>query len=378
MNTRRIVFWEPSVSPHKADLIRAVAASADAAPEVIVCADQGLLPERARLGWTLPAESGPQPLIAPTDAQIDALVASRRDETLHIVSGIRHVPMIVAALASIRHHRARFALMSEPRASEGPAGSLRYLQSWLTEGWLRRRVEFVLAIGRHGPPWFRRVGYPAERVFPFAYFVAARLSAVPAAVADGLRVAHVGRLVAEKGVADIIDAAARLGADARLTLIGDGPQRAALIARSRSLGLSADFVGVLPMPDVATHLAAQDVLVLASTTSNDGWGVVVNEALLAGTAVVASERAGASMLLDDPRLGRVVPPGEPAAIATAIHSLRDSGSFSPSARQVRRDWALSHLDPGNGARHLLAIVRWCDERGQRPPAFYEANGLEVL
>jgi glycosyltransferase involved in cell wall biosynthesis len=372
MTTRRIVFWEPTVSPHKSSLIAALADIAGDALELVVCAGQGLLPERARLGWSQPTGHGPEPTIAPTHAQIEALVGSFPADTLHLVSGIRHVPMIVAALASIRRHGARFALMSEPRASEGWAGVLRYAQSWLTEGWLRRNVEFVLTIGRHGPAWFRRVGYPQECLFPFAYFVAP--STVESACAESatIRVAYVGRLVTEKGVADIVEAVANLGTSARLTMVGDGPERDKLVARCRTLNLVAEFPGVLPMPEVAPLLAAQDILVLASTASNDGWGVVVNEALLAGTAVVASERAGASIMLDDARLGRVVPPGSPPAIATAIQALQTSGAFAEPARELRRQVALARLAPEVGARHLLAIVRWRDGAGNRPPPFYAA------
>ena len=374
MITRRIVFWEPNLSPHKSDLIGALVDITTDAFDIIVCADQGLLPDRTQLGWTPPSGRGPAPIVAPTSAQIDALIEDSPADTLHIVSGIRHIPMIVAVLSSIRRHRARFALMSEPRASEGWAGLARYLQSWLTEGWIRQNAEFVLAIGRHGPAWFRRVGYPRERLFPFAYFVAPhrmKCAALPCCAAT--RVVYVGRLVADKGISDIVEAIDSLGADARLTVVGDGPERDRLMMRCRELKLATEFLGVLPMREVAPLLAAQDVLVLASTTSNDGWGVVVNEALLAGTAVIASERAGASIMLSDARLGCVVLPGSPPAIAEAIRALRTNDAFVATAREQRRHVAQAKLAPEVGARYLLDIIRWSDGTGSRPPPFHAAS-----
>ncbi|MDP1045310.1 glycosyltransferase, partial [Klebsiella pneumoniae] len=65
--------------------------------------------------------------------------------------------------------------------------------------------------------------------------------------------------------------------------------------------------GVLPMSDVNCFFRQVDVLVLASTTADDGWGVVVSEALMCGVAVVATATVGASVVLERSLFGRCVP-----------------------------------------------------------------------
>jgi glycosyltransferase involved in cell wall biosynthesis len=377
MTTRHIVFWEPSLSPHKGDLFNALTGMTGADIEVTVCADTGLLPERAALGWAEPAALRHRQIVTPDAAMIERLTGLDVASTLHVVSGMRHVPTIVSALAAIRRRGARLALMSEPRVGEGFVGALRYLQSWLTEGWLRRQAEFVLAIGRNGPPWFRSVGYPDQRIFPYAYFVAAGSTPAPTGQPDGIvRIAYVGRLVPGKGIDDLLAAVAGLGPDHRLLIVGDGPERQRLTALGQRLGVAAEFTGVAAMARIAPTLAECDVLVLAST-SKDGWGVTVSEALLAGTAAVATPLVGASLVLDDPRLGRVVPPRSPAAIATAIRQLHRDGAFQADRRQLRRQLAAALLTPEAGARLLLDIIRWCDGEGARPDAALQATASDA-
>ena len=144
---RRIVFWEPCESPHKSDLFTRLAALAPDI-EVICCADTALPQARREQGWSVPEAAGWRTVIAPDARQIAQLVGEARETTLHIFSGIRWVPSIVAGLAEVRRTGARFALLAEPRVREGWRGALRFAQSWFTEGWLRRRAAFVLAIGR--------------------------------------------------------------------------------------------------------------------------------------------------------------------------------------------------------------------------------------
>lgn len=368
----RVVFWEPCESPHKADLFTRLAALAPGI-EVICCAEMALPGERREQGWSMPAAAGWRTIIAPDPARIRELVATAPDGTLHIFSGIRWVPSIVAALAEVKRTGARFALMSEPRVREGWRGELRFLQSWFTEGWLRRRAAFVLAIGRSGPIWFRSVGYPTDHIFPFAYFVDA--PALPVSSASPppgapLRVGYLGRLVRSKGVQDLVAACATLRDRCTLTLAGAGVDREVLQAQATAAGVNAAFLGAIPLSTVPDFLAGLDVLVLASITSDDGWGVAASEALLAGVPVVVSHQVGASMAIVHPQLGRVVDANAPAQIAAAIEACGAPAMTSSAMRAERRAWARRVLDASSGARHLLAVLRWSEGSGPRPAPFH--------
>lgn len=369
---RRIVFWEPCESPHKSDLFTRLAALAPDI-EVICCADTALPQARREQGWSVPEAAGWRTVIAPDARQIAQLVGEARETTLHIFSGIRWVPSIVAGLAEVRRTGARFALLAEPRVREGWRGALRFAQSWFTEGWLRRRAAFVLAIGRNGPLWFRSVGYPADRIFPFAYFVDAPV--VPTAVAERpagapLRVGYLGRLVQSKGVPDLVAACALLQGRCTLTLAGTGGDRAALEAQASATGVNATFLGAIASDTVPDFLAGVDVLVLASVTTDDGWGVAASEALLAGVPVVVSRQVGASIAIVHPALGRVVDGGAPAQLAAAIEACGTPEMTSAAARGRRRAWSRRVLDATSGARHLLAVLRWSEGAAARPAPFH--------
>ena len=333
--------------------------------QVICCADTD---------WPAPALISVLPahvrtVVHPSVAEIDALIDEAPGATLHVFSGLRWVPTIVAALRGVRRRGASFAVMSEPRVREGLGGAARWAQSWLTEGWLRRRVAFVLAQGRHGVPWFRSVGYPAERIFPYAYFVEPLdVDGEPEPYRRGcpVRVGYVGRLVRAKGVFQLLYAVAALGPAARLSVVGSGADEVAL----RAIAPNVDFRGSLPNAAAVAFMRDLDVLVLPSLSTDDGWGVVVSEALMQGTAVIASTAVGASLLLDEPLFGRHVRAGSGEALAHAIIDLRDAGEFSAPRRALRQQRARALLSAQAGARHLLEIVRWSQGAGPRPAAFH--------
>lgn len=370
MKTERIVFWEPCLSPHKAGLYSGLTLAAPGI-ELVCCADHDVPQDRREMGWADTRIEASRVIVGPSDEEIASLARDARETTLHIFSGTRWLRTLVQGLAGVRKSGARFAVMSEPRVREGWRGELRFLQSWLTEGWLRRNAEFVLAIGRNGPGWFTSVGYPADVVFPYAYFVdAPALAQGPSRTDRTLRVGYVGRMASSKGVLELPAAVARVSGDCVLALAGQGPDEQQLLSLCQRLGVRVEHNGVLPMNEVWGFMAGLDVLVLAST-HDDGWGAVVSEALMSGTAVIATRLAGASLVLDDPRLGRTVEPGSPEAIAEAIASLRESDAFSGRAREVRVTLSRAILSPEAGAANLLEIVRWSEGDGDRPRPFYD-------
>jgi glycosyltransferase involved in cell wall biosynthesis len=140
-----------------------------------------------------------------------------------------------------------------------------------------------------------------------------------------------GRLVRAKDVATLVRAVARLNGQTgkrertvvRLLVLGDGPERDALRAQIRSLGLGdvVDLTGFVPNPYAYFHHA--DVFALAST--HEAFGNVVVEAMACGCPVVCTRaRGGVSEILHDPhtgeRYGSLVPPRDPGALATAIEA----------------------------------------------------------
>jgi glycosyltransferase involved in cell wall biosynthesis len=138
---------------------------------------------------------------------------------------------------------------------------------------------------------------------------------------DGPLVLYVGRLVAEKGVELLLDALPKLDTSATLVLIGDGP----LAERARATP-GARLLGAMPRPQLPAAYAAAALVVLASIPTprfREPWGLVCNEAMHQGRAVVASDTVGAVAggLVRNGETGLVIPSGDPRALVDAIDRL---------------------------------------------------------
>ncbi|HST64667.1 MAG TPA: glycosyltransferase [Mycobacteriales bacterium] len=138
------------------------------------------------------------------------------------------------------------------------------------------------------------------------------------------RIVFVGRLVEKKGVAVLLDALRRLPPGGwSLEVVGDGPLRAALVARAA--GLPVTFRGALPRTEVAAAYARAEIAAVPSVSAasgdQDGLPVALLEAMSAGCAVVGSRIAGIDAAVEDGETGLLVPPGDAARLADAIAEL---------------------------------------------------------
>jgi glycosyltransferase involved in cell wall biosynthesis len=158
---------------------------------------------------------------------------------------------------------------------------------------------------------------------------------------DPVAILSVGRLVPDKGQALLIEALSQLrdnGVDARLTLVGSGPDRDQLADLSRRLrvGDYVDFAGPRGQHELPALFAAHDVFCLPSFA--EGVPVVFMEAMAVGVTVVATRVAGVPELIDDRTTGFLVAPGRADLIAAAIAEIATSGQdlqqLSNRARQV--------------------------------------------
>ena len=149
----------------------------------------------------------------------------------------------------------------------------------------------------------------------------------PALVAlrgDGVLAASVSVLRAQKTVGVLLDAVPRIlreVPEARCALVGDGPEREALHARARALGLDTEprFAFLPFAPPTARYLRALDVYVLPSSWEALPIGLL--EALACGVPQVATDVGGTSEAVT--ATGVLVPPGDPAALAEAMALLGD-------------------------------------------------------
>jgi phosphatidylinositol alpha-mannosyltransferase len=146
----------------------------------------------------------------------------------------------------------------------------------------------------------------------------------PGVIRDGRHhVVYVGRLEPRKGVEHLIDAMARLRArraDTQLIVVGDGPARAMLEAAARHSNLDAAFVGSVDDDALPGYFQWADV-VCSPALGGESFGIVLLEALACGKPIVATRIDGYAALVGDSGCGRLVPPGDAAALAAALDLL---------------------------------------------------------
>jgi glycosyltransferase involved in cell wall biosynthesis len=139
---------------------------------------------------------------------------------------------------------------------------------------------------------------------------------------DEFVVGWIGRMTAIKRVDDILLAFRRLrdrGVDARLCLVGDGPDREHVEQRAHDLDISRNTLFVGYQRDVAPYYSFFDAVVLAS--ANEGTPVVAIEALAAGRPVVATRVGGVPDVVEDNADGMLVRVGDVNEIAAALERL---------------------------------------------------------
>jgi glycosyltransferase involved in cell wall biosynthesis len=115
---------------------------------------------------------------------------------------------------------------------------------------------------------------------------------------------------------------------ARFLIVGDGEARPGLETRVRAAGLADRITFAGFREDVASVMAAADLVVLPSI--NEGMGRVLVMAMALGKPIVATHVGGVAELLGEGEAGVLVPARDPGALAEAISTLLWDGTRAQS------------------------------------------------
>jgi len=252
--------------------------------------------------------------------------------------------------------------------------------SWLPTRHLYRHAEAVATYGAHVSRYVERArgSRGGVHVAPQAVDVAHYGAPVPAESRRRAReeaiggdragplFLYVGRLEHEKGVPVLLEAwrTAALGRGAGLALAGTG-SLAEEVARS---GRGVRALGYVSPTELPALYAAADALVLPSVrtaTFTEPWGLVVNEAMLQSTPVIASDAVGAAAggLVRDGRNGLVFPAGVAEALAARLRLLA-------GARELRERLGAAARDDAAG----LTPAAWAQGMGRALAAAGASRG----
>ena len=174
---------------------------------------------------------------------------------------------------------------------------------------------------------------------------------------DEVLIGAVGRLVLEKGYAELFDAFARVcrSQPARLIVVGpDDPDKGDLLGadlRAQAESLGVRFLGY--RDDVESLYAAMDVYVLAS--HREGFPRSAMEAAAMGLPIVATDIRGCRQVVDHGTTGLLVPRKDAAALAVALERLVVNPQERTAMGAAGRVKAHREFDDREVVRRTLAV-----------------------
>ncbi|MCP3870943.1 MAG: glycosyltransferase family 4 protein [Gammaproteobacteria bacterium] len=154
-----------------------------------------------------------------------------------------------------------------------------------------------------------------------------------------------GSLIQRKGIDLIIGAVSRLirrNIPVRLAIIGDGPERSTLQQQVQRLGLEK-CVHLLGEQSNVVGLLRGNADLFVSGAREEVFGLVLAEAGLAGLPVVAPAVGGIPGVVTDGTTGLLVPPGDTAALANAMHRLYEASQLRGQMGSAGRRHVLEHF-----------------------------------
>ena len=182
---------------------------------------------------------------------------------------------------------------------------------------------------------------------------------------QGFGIVFVGRMVEKKGLAYLIAAVAMLrerGHAARLDVVGDGPEEAALKAAAVRAGVADAIVfhGRQPNEAVLRLMAGADCLALPSVTAADGdqegIPVTLMEAMATGLPVVSTVHSGIPELVSDGETGLLVPERDVPALAAALERLMNEPGLGPRHAARAQAFVAAEFNAETQNRRLFELI----------------------
>jgi len=359
---------------YQAPLLRRIAADPSIDLTVFFCSDYSLRAHRDEgfgrtIEWDVPlvdgynhvflpalAAQGPPTGLRPINHGLARMLRKGDFDVLWVHGYMRLYHLIAMMRARLQ---GRIVLnRDEAWAMSATRGPLKQAVKRLFYGMLRGICHGWLVIGSANRDYYLANGMREETIFPVPYAVdnaafAQRASGAGAA-REALRaelglepgrpvVLFASKFIERKRPGDLVAAFAEVAArpEARrpyLLLVGDGEQDGALREQVKSLGIEQDvrFAGFSNQSELPRFYDLCDVFVLPSML--EPWGLVVNEVMNAGRAVIVSDQVGAAAdLVRDGENGFVFPAGDIGRLADALRQiLSDSARCRLMGEQSRK------------------------------------------
>lgn len=289
---------------------------------------------------------------------------------LTYIAGYVHVQTVAAILYACLFGKT-FVVHADVFNNNMPAGRGSY-PKWLLREVLRRlvftRAQAVLVCGRMGIETARAAGCPESKIQDFPYCISVQRvlmdepEIIPASCLNDLQahrcvILFSGRMIPRKGLPTLLRAMAEstIEIDWVLWIEGDGPELQAYIALAHDLGLDerCRFLGFCQYDLHSWLLRSARIVVVPSL--EDSWGIVVDEGIQLGKAVVTSDATGSGYdRVDHGVNGFVFPAGNSAILTEIITTLLADLSLMASVGRAAQN-SIKSVRPVDNAATLIKL-----------------------
>ena len=316
--------------------------------------------------------------------QADRVLAAKQD-AVHLFFSFWGDKRLFGVLLKALHRGRKVAVVFEPYASvplgywKDEARILSYFKIlsrhiayrflWpLIKHAARGPLPCVLAVSPLAQEQLHKVGFPDEVIFPFGYFTE-RKNGIPLQrkQAEVFRALFSGSLIRRKGLDIAIAAVRRVNSPTvkvQLDIYGAGDIKKFLTHSEPGIS----YKGTYPQEQAQRVISAYDLMLVPSR--HEGWGLVVNEALMHSVPVCASDRVGAKCLLETSGAGLTFRSGDVAHLAALLaHLAADRHALQVMAQNCNR--VANLITPSAGADYLRAVFQfYFAASGSKPEAFW--------
>ena len=233
--------------------------------------------------------------------------------------------------------------------------------SW-GERWVLNGVDYALAGTDSAASVWREKGYKGRMAVVPQFGVDPDLFHRPDSNSPQrpFTIGYIGRLVEEKGIHVLLDAASRLTGDWRLRIVGSGPEQARLHALDEQLKIAerVEWIEWVASTEMPAQYHQIDVLVVPSLTRpnwKEQFGRVIIEAMASGVPVIGSDSGAIPDVIGD--AGLIIPEGDVAALAEALCKLQQNESLRQSLAEKGRARVVGHFTHAQVAADTVRVYR---------------------
>lgn len=354
-----IIFWQNTLSIHQSAFVRNLAEKY----KVTLIAESEIQENRKKSGWEIPDFGNSEILIKPKDDEMECFF--KNNETIHVFSGIDAFPMVFKAFKLATKRKSKIWVQSEPYNYAYGKTILRLLKYKFLGLKYRNKIDGILAISNKALECYTAAGFHRARIYDWAYFTESPKleNDLDNKVDKSLlpRLIFVGSLDQRKNLLTYLPTLKNCSAGfSELSIYGSGELQNVMKHFESD---KIRFYGNISNSEIIKQISKSDLLILPSKF--DGWGAVVNEALMVGTRVLCSENCGASDLISEDR-GRIFNLNN-SDFEKKLKELIIRGKIDQKDRMNIMSWSNSKISGSAAVNYFDSILKFEYSAGNNRP-----------